>query len=58
MQIDLLNINDQKNSNVYSGFLSKGDHTINFTKKNLPAGVYMLNVNSKISPSAIKIVVK
>jgi hypothetical protein len=58
MQIDLLNINGQKISNIYSGFLSKGDHTINFTKKNLPPGMYMLKVNSKISSGAIKIVVK
>jgi hypothetical protein len=58
MQIDLLNIQGQKVSNIYSGFLSKGDHTINFTKKNLPAGMYMLKVNSKISSGAIKFVVK
>jgi hypothetical protein len=58
IQIDLLNINGQKISNLYSGFLSKGDHTINFTKKNLPVGMYMLKVNSKISSGAIKIVVK
>jgi hypothetical protein len=58
MQIDLLNINGQKISNIYSGFLLKGDHTVNFTKKNLPAGMYMLKVNSKISSGAIKIVVK
>ena len=58
MQIDLLNINGQKISSIYSGFLSKGDHTINFTKKNLPAGMYMVKVNSKISSGAIKIVVK
>jgi hypothetical protein len=58
IQIDLLNINGQKIANLYSGFLSKGDHTINFTKKNLPVGMYMLKVNSKISSGAIKIVVK
>jgi 1,4-alpha-glucan branching enzyme len=58
VQIDLLNIHGQKVSNIYSGFLSKGDHTINLTKKNLPAGVYMLKVNSKISSGAIKFVVK
>jgi len=58
LQLDLLNISGQKISNIYSGFLSKGDHTINFTKKNLPAGVYMLKVNSKISSGSIKIVVK
>jgi len=58
LQVDLLNISGQKISNIYSGFLSKGDHIINFTKKNLPAGMYMLKVNSKISSGAIKIVVK
>jgi hypothetical protein len=58
IQIHLLNVNGQKISNIYSGFLSKGDHTINFTKKNLPAGVYMIRVGSKISSGAIKIVVK
>ena len=58
LQLDLLNISGQKMSNIYSGFLSKGDHTIDFTKKNLPAGVYMLKVNSKISSGSIKIVVK
>jgi len=58
MQIELMNSNGQKISNVYSGFLSKGEHTINFTKKNLPAGLYMLKVNSKISSGAIKIVLK
>jgi 1,4-alpha-glucan branching enzyme len=58
MQINLLNIQGQKVCDIYSGFLSKGEHTINFTKKNLPGGVYMLKVNSKISTGAIKIVVK
>jgi len=54
----LLNINGQEISNIYSGFLSKGDHTINFTKENLRVGMYMLRVNSEISSSTIEIVVK
>jgi glycosidase len=59
VQIDLLNIAGQKLENIHSGFLSKGSHVINFNNTaNLPAGMYVLKLNTKSGSGAIKIVLK
>jgi len=59
VQIDLLNISGQKLVNVYSGFLSKGVHTISFeNNKKLPAGIYLLRVNDKTSAGTVKFILK
>jgi len=57
--IDLLNMTGQKLENIYSGFLSKGTHMINFNNdKNLPAGIYIIKLDTKTGSGAIKIVLK
>ena len=56
VRIDLLNLQGQKLMNIYTGFLTKGLHNIDLDKENLPAGVYMIRVNTKSSTSSIKII--
>jgi hypothetical protein len=56
VQIELINQQGQKLVNVFSGFLAKGDHQLDFEQSLLPAGIYILNVSSKTSTAAIKIV--
>jgi len=56
VRIDLLNLQGQKLMNIYTGFLTKGFHNIDLDKENLPAGVYMIRVNTKSSTSSIKII--
>jgi 1,4-alpha-glucan branching enzyme len=59
VKIDVLNITGQKLVNVYSGFLSKGVHTIPFeNNKKLPAGMYLLRVNNKTSAGTIKFILE
>ncbi len=59
VQVDLLNIAGQKLENIYSGFLSKGEHIIPFNNNNkFPADLYLLRVNTKTLSGAIKIVLK
>jgi len=56
VQIDMMNQQGQKLKNLFSGFLTKGEHRIEFEQNQLPAGVYILNIISKTSTAAIKIV--
>ena len=56
VRIDLFNLQGQKLANVYAGFLTKGSYNIHLDKENLPAGVYMIRVNTKSSTSSIKII--
>jgi 1,4-alpha-glucan branching enzyme len=59
VQIDILNIMGQKLRNIKSGFLLKGNYTVEFNNnKNLPAGVYLLKVNTKTSTGTVKIILK
>lgn len=58
VQLDLLNLAGQKMKNVHSGFLAKGEHTIDFNSKNLSAGLYMLRIVTKTVSGAVKFIVK
>jgi len=54
--IQLLNMQAQKLNEIYSGFLLKGDHHFDLDKKNLPAGIYLVRINTRSSTSTIKII--
>jgi 1,4-alpha-glucan branching enzyme len=56
VQIDLINQQGQKLMNVYSGFLTRGDHRVDFEQNLFPTGVYILKISSKTSTAAIKLV--
>jgi 1,4-alpha-glucan branching enzyme len=59
VQIDLLSITGQKLMNIYSGFLSKGFHTISFANnKKLPAGLYLLQMNTKTVTGSVRLILK
>ena len=59
VQIDVLGIMGQKVENVQSGFFLKGSYSADLNmKKNLPAGVYFLKLNTKTSTRTIKIVLQ
>ena len=59
VQIDLLNLLGQKIKTVYSGFLSKGDHSLPLNNnKKLPSGTYLLKADTKSSTRTIKIVLQ
>jgi len=59
VKIDLLNIGGQRVMNVYSGFLAKGFHTIAFKDdKKLPAGLYLLRMNTKTLTGSVRLVLK
>ncbi|HEY3251882.1 MAG TPA: T9SS type A sorting domain-containing protein, partial [Ignavibacteria bacterium] len=59
VKIDLLNSTGQKIEDIYSGFLSRGLHTLNFeNNKKFSAGIYLLRVNTKTSVRTIKFILK
>jgi hypothetical protein len=59
VEIDLLSVSGQKLMTVYSGFLGKGDHRINFENNGrLPAGLYALQASTKNSRTTIKIILE
>ena len=59
VEIDLFNVAGQTLRNIYSGFLVKGAHTINFgNTERLAAGMYVIKVNMKTSTGALKFVLK
>jgi hypothetical protein len=59
VRIDLVNIMGQQSQNIKTGFLSKGHYTINLNKnKSLPAGVYLLKVNTNATAGTVKIILK
>jgi 1,4-alpha-glucan branching enzyme len=59
IQIDLLSMSGQRLMTVYSGFLVKGDHRINFDNNGrLPAGMYVLQASAKSSSTTIKIILE
>ena len=60
VQIDLLDNLGQKISNVFSGNLTLGKHTIQLTDKiyNLPAGTYLLHVQAVNNATSVKLVIQ
>jgi glycosidase len=59
IEIDLLTISGQRVMTVYSGFLTKGDHKMNFDNNGrLPAGLYVLQASTKNSRTTIKIILE
>ena len=59
VEIDLFNVAGQTLRNIYSGFLVKGAHTINFgNTERLAAGMYVIKVNMKTSTGALKFILK
>jgi 1,4-alpha-glucan branching enzyme len=59
VQIDLLNVAGQKLVNIYSGFLSRGAHRISFANnKRLPAGLYLLQMNTKTLTGSVRLILK
>jgi formate-dependent nitrite reductase membrane component NrfD len=59
VEIHLLNVAGQKLMAVYSGFLTKGDHSINFENNGkLPAGLYLLQASTKNATGTIKIILE
>jgi len=59
VEIDLLTVSGQKLMTVYSGFLAKGYHSMNFDKNGrLPAGLYVLQASTKTSRTTIKIILE
>jgi hypothetical protein len=60
VQADLINSAGQLIKMVFNGFLSKGKHDISFNGKidNLPAGTYMLKVQSSNRKAVTKIVLQ
>lgn len=60
MQVDLMNSVGQKLNTVFSGTLSRGKHSIQLTNKinNLPAGTYLLSVQSVNKVTPVKLVIQ
>lgn len=60
VQMDLWNAAGQKVVSVYTGILPKGKHTITLSGKTdiLPAGIYLLKVQTKNSSRSAKILIK
>ena len=60
VQVDLLNNLGQKIKTVFSGNFSRGKHSIYLTDKinNLPAGTYLLNVQSVNKATSVKLVIQ
>ena len=59
VEIDLFNVAGQTMRNIYSGFLVKGTHTVNFgNTERLSAGMYVIKVNMKTSTGALKFILK
>lgn len=59
-QINLFNVTGQQSSVIFSGLLVKGKHRMPLTNKinNLPAGVYLLKVQSKKETGLARILVQ
>jgi hypothetical protein len=60
VQIDLWNIQGQKTRNIFNGTLAKGKHTITLSDKtnNLPAGIYLVKVQTKSQVQSAKILIQ
>jgi glycosidase len=60
VQIELLNSLGQKVSTIFSGNLSRGKHTLQLQDKinNLPAGAYLLQLQSLNKTTALKFVIQ
>jgi hypothetical protein len=59
VEIDLLTVSGQKLVTVYSGFLTKGDHRMNFENNGrLPSGMYVLRASTKTSRTTLKIILE
>jgi hypothetical protein len=60
VSVTLLNQVGQKVKDVYTGFLPKGKHQINFSDKitNAAGGIYYLTIQSGQTQTAIKLLVK
>jgi len=53
LQVELFNIKGQKISNIFSGVLARGQHSIKFYTNTLSSGLYLYRVNIKDGPSLI-----
>ncbi|MBK9465540.1 MAG: T9SS type A sorting domain-containing protein [Chitinophagaceae bacterium] len=60
VQVDLLNNLGQKLTTVFAGNLTRGKHRLPLTDKinNLPAGTYLLNVQSVNKSTPVKLVIQ
>ena len=60
VQVDLLNSMGQKVATIFSGNLSRGKHTMPLHDKinNLPAGTYLINVQSLNKATPVKMVIQ
>jgi 1,4-alpha-glucan branching enzyme len=59
IEINLLTVSGQKLVTVYSGFMAKGEHRINFENNGrLSAGLYVMQASTKTSKSTIKIILE
>lgn len=58
-EVNLINTMGQQQGLVYSGVLAKGKHRLALTEKinNLPAGIYLIRVQSKKEAGLIKILI-
>jgi|CXWL01.1.fsa_nt_gi hypothetical protein len=60
VQVDLLNNIGQKIATIFSGTLSRGKHRLSLSDKinNLPAGTYLLNIQSVNKAAPVKLVIQ
>jgi glycosidase len=60
VQIDLWNIQGQKTKTIFAGTLPKGKHTVSLSAKtnNLPAGMYMLHVQTRTGSRTLKVLIQ
>lgn len=59
VEMDLINVAGQEVMKVYSGFLPKGTHVINFEPNlRLSGGMYLLRAQTKASGTTIKLILK
>ncbi len=60
VQMELWNAHGQKVANIFAGTLAKGKHTIPMSGKidNLPAGIYLLKVQTKNKMQSVKILIQ
>jgi hypothetical protein len=59
-QVQLINALGQQTGSIYSGMLTKGKHRLSLTDKinNLPAGMYMLKIQSGKQTGLVKIMIQ
>ena len=60
VRMDLWNVQGQKVVDIFGGTLAKGKHTMTLSGKtdNLPAGIYLLKVQSKNKFESVKVLIQ